>query len=294
MNRTERRRALQCAVKAARAAGKLMRVNLRAVKKINVATQHDIKLELDVRCQKLIEQTLRAAFPAIAILGEEGVLGNPESAARWVVDPIDGTVNFAYGIPHACVSIALQEPAWSLEFPVSGRRRFAPRTAGRAAAYRSLLGVVYDPFTDELWTAVRGEPARLNGIPIRVSDRGQLRQAIVALGFAKQRSTLNQMLPTFHKLIHRVRKIRIMGAAALSMVYVASGRMDAYVEYGLRLWDIAAGGLILECAGGDFWHRRVPGEHAYEIIANNGRLRRQLHREVTTGRVGLSMMPIST
>jgi len=116
----------------------------------------------------------------------------------------------------------------------------------------------------------------LKGIPIRVSDRGQLRQAIVALGFAKQRSTLNQMLPTFHKLIHRVRKIRIMGAAALSMVYVASGRMDAYVEYGLRLWDIAAGGLILECAGGDFWHRQVPGEHAYQIIANNGRLRRQL------------------
>ena len=97
------------AVKAARAVGALMRANLHASKRANEVTQHDIKLELDVRSQKLIEKTLRAAFPRTALLGEEGVVGDTESGSRWVVDPIDGTVNFAYGIPHACVSIALQK-----------------------------------------------------------------------------------------------------------------------------------------------------------------------------------------
>jgi len=260
MKAAETRQALTCAIAAAHAAGRLMRANLRAPKKINEATQHDIKLELDVRCQKTIERMLRRTFPAISILGEEGILGDPEAPTRWVVDPIDGTVNFSYGIPHACVSIALQ-----------ARR-------GAEGGFRSIVGVVYDPFTDELWTAVRGGPARLNGKVVRVSRRTKLNEAIVALGFAKQRHTLNRMLPTFDGLIHRVRKIRIMGAAALSLVYVATGRMDAYVEYGLRLWDIAAGGLIVECAGGEFWHEPIAGDYAYEIIASNGRLRKLLER----------------
>jgi myo-inositol-1(or 4)-monophosphatase len=132
-----------------------------------------------------------------------------------------------------------------------------------------MVGVVYDPFTDELWTAIRGQRSFLNGKSIRVSQRKKLNEAIVALGFAKQHSTLNKMLPAFNGLIHQVRKIRIMGAAALSLVYVATGRMDAYLEYGLRLWDIAAGGLIVECAGGEFRQRAVDGEYAYEILASN-------------------------
>src|ERR1041384_6836212 len=102
------KRYLAAATLAARAAGEVMRQNLRSAKKINEATQHDIKLELDVRCQKLIEKTLRHAFPQVPILGEEGVIGDPTVSDRWVVDPIDGTVNFTYGIPHACVSIAFQ------------------------------------------------------------------------------------------------------------------------------------------------------------------------------------------
>ena len=257
MKSSEHKKALTCAVEAARAAGKMMSDNLRSTKKINEATLHDIKLELDVRCQKRIEATLRRAFPTVAILGEEGIVGDPESDARWVVDPIDGTVNFFYGIPHACVSIALQVRLDS-------------------GAFQTVVGVVFDPFCDELWTAIRGQPARLNGKPIRVSERAKLGEAIVALGFAKQKFTLDLMLPTFNGLIHRVRKVRIMGAAALSMVYVASGRMDAYVEYGLRLWDIAAGGLILECAGGEHWNEPVAGEYAYQIVANNGRLRKQI------------------
>ena len=138
------------------------------------------------------------------------------------------------------------------------------------------MGVVYDPFCDELWTAIRGRPAYLNGKSIRVSQRSRLDETIISIGFAKNRTTLNQMLPVLNRLVHRVRKIRVMGAAALALTYVASGRMDAYVEAGIRLWDIAAGGLILECAGGDFWHEPMPGKHKFRIMANNGLLRDKL------------------
>jgi len=243
-------RALACAVRAAKAAGGLMLKNRWSVKKINSETQHDIKLELDVRCQKTIEKILRKEFPKIPILGEEGVTGNIKEQTRWVVDPIDGTVNFAHGIPHSCVSIALQEN------------------------HETVVGVVYDPFVAELFTAIRGQRAKLNGRIISVSKRPKLEQAIVFVGFAK--NLFDTMLPTMTALTQRARKIRIMGSAALAAVYVAAGRADMYLEYGVRLWDIAAGGLIIECAGGEFWNRPVEGEHAYDVIANNGLLRSQL------------------
>lgn len=252
---------LDSAVGAAQAAGKIMRQNLSAAKKINEATQHDIKLELDVRCQQVIERHLRKSFPQIPVLGEEGITGDLNAEFRWVVDPIDGTVNFTYGIPHACVSIALQK-----------------RDA--AGEYSSVVGVVFDPFCNELWTALRDGPARLNGKPIKVSARRKLDEAIVSVGFAKHAHTLDRMIPMLNQLVRRVRKIRIMGSAALATVYVATGRMDAYVEHGLRLWDIAAGGLILECAGGDFCHEPVEGDYAYRILLNNGHLRRQLEQIV--------------
>jgi myo-inositol-1(or 4)-monophosphatase len=267
MRPKEARAALQAAVEAARAAGALMRRNLHSPKKINATSRHDIKLELDVRCQKLIERRLRSAFPTIAVLGEEGVVGDPQATRRWVVDPIDGTVNFTYGIPHACVSIALQAT-------VPGRVSGSPG----GDAHETRVGVVYDPFCDELWTAIRGQAARLNGRVTRVSRRRRLEETILTLGFAKHRRSLEAMLPAFNRLVHRVRKIRIMGSAALALTYVASGRMDAYVESGIRLWDIAAGGLILECAGGDFWHEPVKGEYTYRTLANNGHLRTALRR----------------
>src|SRR5204863_9957011 len=157
----------KAAVRAARAAGALMRRNFRAPKKINSATQHDIKLDLDVRCQKLIERTLGSACPQTAVLGEEGVSGDTEADCRWVVDPIDGTVNFTYGIPHACVSIALQMARSRLENPGSSWKVPAPPDT----TYETVVGVVFDPFCDELWTAIRGGPACLNGKIIHVSRR---------------------------------------------------------------------------------------------------------------------------
>jgi len=274
MKPTELKHALEVAVGAAQGAGKLMRANFRSPKKIHSSTQHDIKLELDVRCQRLIEKTLRSACPGMAILGEEGVLGDTQSEQRWVVDPIDGTVNFTYGIPHCCVSIALQVRSSKFEVRSS---KFKV-SAHPDAAYETVVGVVYDPFCDELWTAVRGGTACLNGRIIQVSGRSRLDEAIISIGFAKYRTTLDQMLPVLNRLVRRVRKIRIMGAAALAMTYVASGRMDAYIEAGIRLWDIAAGGLILECAGGDFCHEPMPGKHKYRITANNGQIRGKLQR----------------
>ena len=271
MTNQERQRALKSAVAAARAAGALMSKNLRSTKKINEQSQHDIKLELDVRCQQLIERRLQTDFPAVAVLGEEGVAGDPQAAARWVVDPIDGTVNFTYGIPHACVSIALQ-----IRDSKRGAGRKVIKGTPGDSRYTTVVGVVYDPFLDEMWTAIKGQPARMNGRVIHVSKRRKLDEAIIAMGFAKYEVTLQKMLPVFNRLVPRVRKIRLLGAAALSMTWVAAGRLDAYKEYGVRLWDIAAGGLIIECAGGEFWHRPVDGEHAYEICVNNGLLRKQI------------------
>jgi len=257
MKKSELRKALAAAVRAAHAAGQLMRKNLRETKVVNAKTSHDIKLELDVRCQKLIEKILRSAFPKIALLGEEGDSGAINEALRWVVDPIDGTVNFAYGIPHACVSIALQEQSQTGE-------------------YVTAVGVVHDPFTDETWTAIRGEQTRLNGHVTRVSSRKELKECIVCVGFAKSRHSLEQAIPHFIWMARRVRKMRMMGAAALGLAYVASGRFDAYVERGVSLWDVAAGGLLIECAGGKFWTEPVPGTEKIRMVASNGLIHRKL------------------
>ncbi len=256
--------ALKVAVKAAKATGALMRRNLNSPKRINKSSAHDIKLELDVRSQKLIDRTLRGVFPEIPLLGEEGDFGDIGADYRWVVDPIDGTVNYTYGIPHACVSIALQQKAPSAKL------------ADYDDGYATLVGVVYDPFCDELWTAIRGQPARLNGKIIHVSRRRDLREAIVSIGFAKSRASLETALPYFAWLSRRVRKIRMMGAAALGLTYVATGRFDAYIERSINLWDIAAGGLIVECAGGKFWFERIAPGKKFRLIANNGLIHRKL------------------
>jgi myo-inositol-1(or 4)-monophosphatase len=263
VNQTQQKHALQCAVRAAHAAGRLMRENFRSTKKIDSQTQHDIKLELDRRCQEVIERTLRRDYPSFAVLGEEGVSGSPQAEFRWVIDPIDGTVNFTYGIPHCCVSIALQQRTQTGSAPES--------------EYDTTLGAVCDPFCNELWTATQGRKALLNGRPIAVSSRRKLSEAIVAIGFAKEGATIKTMLPKLNALLPRVRKMRMMGSAALSMVYVASGRHDAYIEHGIRLWDLAAGGLILECAGGEFWRRHL-GDNVFQVLANNGKIRPLIER----------------
>lgn len=269
MNAKELKATLDCAQTAAGQAGRLMRHNLHSAKTVNEECHHDIKLELDVRCQQMIERTLRRSFPSFAVLGEEGVSGSAEAEARWVVDPIDGTVNFAHDVPHACTCIALQ-----VRHPKSGNRTDAAGTS----PYETVVGVTYDPFCDEMWTAIKGQAARMNGRVIHVSRRAKLAKAMVTFGFSKSKSNLEKSLPYFAWLCRRARKIRIMGSAGLGLTYVACGRFDAYVERKVRLWDIAAGALIVECAGGKFWSRQLAGHEAYSMVASNGLVDAQLPR----------------
>ncbi len=247
--------ALAVAVKAAHAAGKVMHANWHKPKRVKFVDAHDIKLELDVRCQKLIEKILRTRFPEIPLLGEEGDSGNVNAEYRWVVDPIDGTVNYFFGMPHAAVSIALQ------------------RREGEN--HETIVGVIYDPFTDELWTVTRGGPTRLNGRIVRVSKRARLEDSVIAMGFSKSKTNLEKSLPHLNRLARRARKIRIMGSAALELAYVASGRLDAYIERTINLWDVAAGALMVERSGGEFYARPAPGGKL-RMVADNGRLRRKL------------------
>ncbi|MGA2685742.1 MAG: inositol monophosphatase family protein [Verrucomicrobiota bacterium] len=276
MKTISQKSSLATAIRAARAAGQIMRANWHKPKRVKVAEAHDIKLELDVRCQKLIEKILRSAFPQIPLLGEEGDSGDVNAEYRWVVDPIDGTVNYFFGLPHAAVSIALQK---SDECRVTGDEKKisnrAPFHVTRHASHVTLLGVIYDPFTDELWTVVRGGPTRLNGRIVRVSRRSRLEEAVIAMGFSKSRENLEQSLPHLNRLARRAKKIRILGSAALELAYVASGRLDAYVERTINLWDIAAGALMVECSGGEFYTRPAPGGK-FRMVADNGLLRRKL------------------
>ena len=261
--------AFNTAITAAKAAGALMRKHLAKTKNVNSATQYDIKLELDVKSQKLIERTLRKSDPEIPILGEEGILGDPDSEYRWIVDPIDGTVNYAYGIPHSCVCIALQ------------RKRTGRAKRSDIYGAETLIGITYDPFLDELWTAEAGKPARCNGRKISVSDRSNLKEAIITMGFSKKAMSMSKALPSFTSLIPRVRKVRMFGSAGLSLAWIAAGRIDAYLEAGVRIWDIAAGSLLIQQAGGEFWHQNIAGDYAVEMIASNGRLRRKLQLKMT-------------
>jgi myo-inositol-1(or 4)-monophosphatase len=244
--------ALAAAIKAARAAGRVMHANWHKPKRVNVSDTHDIKLELDVRCQKVIEKILRAAFPEIPLLGEEGITGDMNAEYRWVVDPIDGTVNYFYGLPHAAVSIALEH------------------------RNQSVVGVIYDPFTDELWTVIRGGKTKLNGKIVRVSKRARLEDAVIAMGFSKSKENLDKSIPHLNRLARRAKKIRIMGSAALELAYVACGRLDAYIERRINLWDMAAGGLMVECSGGEFYTPPAPGKYRCAMCADNGLLRRKL------------------
>jgi myo-inositol-1(or 4)-monophosphatase len=238
---------LDAAEKAARAAGELLRQNFQQPLRVNSALAHDIKLEIDVQSQELITRLLLEEFPEHALYGEEGVVGDQLSEHQWVVDPLDGTVNYFYSIPHFCVSIAL-------------------RLRGEI-----MVGVIYDPIREEMWTGQKGESPKLNGHDFHVSDRADLAEAVISVGLAKTGETIDANLPLLREMIHRVRKCRVLGSAALDMAYVACGRFDAYIEQGISLWDIAAGWLLIETAGGTVDLRpREDMKDKYRIVASNG------------------------
>jgi myo-inositol-1(or 4)-monophosphatase len=240
---------LDTAEKAARAAGELLRQSFRRPRRVNSAEAHDIKLEIDVQTQELITKLLLKEFPDHALYGEEGIVGDQSSEHQWVVDPLDGTVNYFYGIPHFCVSIALRVHS------------------------EIMVGVIYDPIREEMWTGQKGKGSKLNGEHCHVSDRADLAEAVISVGLAKTGETIDANLPLLQQMIHRVRKCRVLGSAALDMAYVACGRFDAYIEQGIRLWDVAAGWLLIENAGGTVDLRpRDDMKDKYSVVASNGLL----------------------
>ncbi len=240
---------LDTALAAARAAGELLRANFGKPLEVNEFAAHDIKLDLDVRAQTLITEILLRANPDHAIFGEEGIAGNQASEWQWIVDPIDGTVNYFYSIPHFCISIALRR------------------------GEEIQVGVIYDPMRDEMWAVERGGRPTLNGAPMAVSARTQLSDAVLSVGFSKTKATISAGVPLLEKYVMRARKCRLMGSAALDLAYVACGRLDAYIEQSVSLWDVAAGIILVESAGGQF--KMTPREDAPEkisVIASNGRV----------------------
>src|SRR5205085_7272286 len=200
---------LDAAEKAARAAGDLLRKNFHRSQHVNVAEPHDIKLAIDVETQELITRQLLKQFPEHALYGEEGIVGDQSSDHQWIVDPLDGTVNYFYGIPHFCTSIAL-------------------RLRGEIIA-----GVIYDPIRNEMWAGQKGDVSKLNGSRIHVSDRTELAEAVISIGLAKTGETINTNFPLLQHMIHRVRKCRVLGSAALELASVACGRSAAYIETGI-------------------------------------------------------------
>ncbi|MGH8025038.1 MAG: inositol monophosphatase family protein [Limisphaerales bacterium] len=261
--------ARRAAVEAALAAGKLFGKYLNAPKRVKQSDAHDIKLELDVRCQETIQRILHRAFPRVPLLGEEGCSGDMNAEHRWVVDPIDGTVNFYFGMPHAAVSIALQEKKRR------SRTGDKPASAAGPTSYQTLVGVIYGPFTNELWTVVKGGKTKLNGRAVSVSRRANVGDAIIAMGFSKSPENLKKSLPYLNRIARRAKKVRIMGSAALELAYVASGRLDAYIERTINIWDIAAGSLMVECSGGEMFLKELK-DGRLRMCADNGLLRKKL------------------
>ncbi len=214
---------LESAKQAALLAGEFLRTEFSSEKIVDARTAHDVKLRIDKESQQLVEETLHHDYPDYCLLGEEGGSGGE---FEWIVDPLDGTVNYYYGIPLFCVSIALR---------VRGVLR---------------LGCVYAPMTGEFYTALHGGQALLNGAPIRVSARARMDEAIIFVGHDAHDGSGEEGMRRFARLSAQVCKVRILGSAALSLCYVAAGKMDAYIEQSIHLWDFAAAQVILEAAGG--------------------------------------------
>jgi myo-inositol-1(or 4)-monophosphatase len=211
----------------AREAGALLRDAFRGPElRISAkSTPTDLVSEADHAAEHLIRERLSAVRPDDGVLGEEGGDVGGTSGIRWVVDPLDGTVNFLFGIPQWAVSIAAED------------------------AEGTLIGVVYDAERDELFSAERGGAATLDGRPITASSKQDLATALVGTGFGYDAEVRRAQAAVVARLLPEVRDIRRFGAAAIDLAWTACGRLDAYFEHGLNPWDLAAGGLICECAG---------------------------------------------
>jgi myo-inositol-1(or 4)-monophosphatase len=220
---------LNTAIKAARSAGAIILRNIDRIDTLTIKTKsrNDFVSEVDRQVEAEIINLLKTAYPDHGFLGEESGTQASDSPFQWVIDPLDGTTNFLYGIPHYSVSIALRH-----------NNHFEQ-------------AVIYDPFKDEMFTASRGSGAQLNGRKIRVTAARSLEGALLGTGIPfREDQDLDLYLKTLAALIPGTAGIRRAGSAALDLAYVAAGRLDGFWEFGVHKWDIAAGILLVQEAGG--------------------------------------------
>lgn len=225
---------LDLAIQLARRAGGLLREAYRRPRQVEHKGAIDLVTQADLDSERLLVRAVRAAFPQDGILAEEGGViaggeadGSAQPHLRWLIDPLDGTTNFAHGLPFFSVSIAVMDDAGVQ------------------------LGVVYDPERQELYQARRGQGALLNGEPIAVSQTEDLLESLLVTGFPYDiRTNPDNNLDHYNRLAVRSRGVRRLGSAALDLAYVAAGRLDGYWELRLNPWDWAAGVLLVQEAGG--------------------------------------------
>ncbi len=241
----------------AREAGALLRDFYHRGVRAEYKGDVDIVTEADRASEKLITERLHAAFPGHGVYGEEGTRSDLGAEFRWYVDPLDGTTNFAHGFPVFCVVLGCEHRSAGL----------APDQDGEMVA-----GVIYDPLRDEMFSAVRGGGARLNGEPIHVSRTKALQEALIATGFPSQKRHRSPNVHFYQEFTLRSHGVRRAGSAALDLAYVAAGRIDGYWEFILNPWDTSAGYLLVEEAGGKITH--FDGSKftldSREIFATNG------------------------
>ena len=206
----------------------------------------DIKISADRESEEIIIDILSAKSDLAILSEEKGFMeGTQDSDLRWIVDPLDGSLNYFRGIPNCCVSIGL----WSGDKPV--------------------LGVIYDFNRKESFTGIAEEGAWLNGSAITVSDINAESEAVLFTGFPVNTDFSQEALKSYIEQVRNFKKIRQIGSASLSLAYVAAGRGDAYLEKDIMLWDVAAGLAILSGAGGKYLIKETPRSYAYDVFATN-------------------------
>lgn len=248
---------LRKAIEASRLAGEAIRHYANQVNKLDVEkkSQNDFVSKVDREAETLVVRLLQRAYPDHAFVGEEGGKQGVESDYEWIIDPLDGTTNFLYGIPQYAVSIALKHKG------------------------RLMVGVVYDPLRDETFAASRGDGATLNGRRIRVSERTNLQNALLGTGIPfRANQNLDLYLQSMKVLLPETAGVRRMGSAALDLAYVASGRFDGFWEFGLHEWDIAAGVLLIQEAGGLISDMRGNNTHMQtgDVLAANPKVFKEM------------------
>lgn len=248
------------AVDAARRAGKIIHQYAGAIDQEHVREKgiHDLVTRVDERVQGLLVEDLQEALPEAVILAEEGDDHSDETATarlRWIVDPIDGTTNFAHGVPPYAVSIALEHEG------------------------KVVVGVVYDVARDDLFTAIRGQGAYANGVRMHVSRRSAMDECLLTTGFPyRSFGHVDLYLDVLKTVFRSTRGVRRPGVASVDLAYVALGRFDAFFETGLSPWDVAAGMLLVEEAGGRVtdYSDAVRPLFARQILASNGLMHAQM------------------